>query len=135
MFSLTRPGCQLLPCSPPDLSVQSAWGGLGLPQSPGGVLSFTPPCAAGHWTALPPFGSGSPLSDPRQLPPPRAAGDHGMVGWEGTLQPIQCHPCHGHLPLSQAAPNPVQPGLGHCQGSRGSHSCSGHLCQDLPTSE
>ncbi|NXO27250.1 TFE2 factor, partial [Cisticola juncidis] len=26
---------------------------------------------------------------------------------------------------SQAAPSPVQPGLGHCQGSRGSHSCSG----------
>ncbi|NXI23460.1 KSR2 Kinase, partial [Sterrhoptilus dennistouni] len=39
------------------------------------------------------------------------------------------NPCHGqgHFPLSQAAPSPnVQPGLGHCQGSRGSHSCSGH---------
>ncbi|CAN8199119.1 unnamed protein product, partial [Coccothraustes coccothraustes] len=32
----------------------------------------------------------------------------------------------GHLPLSQAALSPTQPGLGHCQGSRGSPSCSGH---------
>uniref|UniRef100_A0A8D2QCU1 C2 domain-containing protein n=1 Tax=Zonotrichia albicollis TaxID=44394 RepID=A0A8D2QCU1_ZONAL len=33
----------------------------------------------------------------------------------------------GHLPLSQVDPSPsVQPGLGHCQGSRGSHSKSGN---------
>ena len=38
----------------------------------------------------------------------------------------------GHLPLSQAAPSPVQPGLGRCQGSRDSHSCSGYLCQPCP---
>ncbi|NXE00411.1 WASF3 protein, partial [Chaetorhynchus papuensis] len=60
---------------------------------------------------------------PAPPPPPP------WFGWEGTLKPIQCHPCHGqgHLPLSQAAPSPnVQPGLGHFQGSRGSHSFSGH---------
>uniref|UniRef100_A0A8U7NNU5 Uncharacterized protein n=5 Tax=Passeriformes TaxID=9126 RepID=A0A8U7NNU5_CORMO len=52
-------------------------------------------------------------------------------GWKG-LNPTQCHPCHGqgHLPLSQAAPSPVQPGLGHCQGPRGSHSFSGNPIQD-----
>lgn len=40
-------------------------------------------------------------------------------GLEGTLKIILCHPsCHrqGHLPLSQAAPRPIHPGLGHFQG-------------------
>ena len=32
----------------------------------------------------------------------------------------------GKFSTAQGAPNPIQPGLGHCQGSRGSHSCSGH---------
>jgi len=39
---------------------------------------------------------------------------------EGTLQIIQFQPpCHGqgHLPLDQVAQSPIQPGLGHCQGS------------------
>lgn len=55
-------------------------------------------------------------------------------GLEGTLKLTQHHPCHvqGHLPLPQA-PSPVQPGPGHRQGSRGSHSRSGHLRQGLPT--
>uniref|UniRef100_A0A8C3TPT0 Inositol 1,4,5-triphosphate receptor associated 2 n=1 Tax=Catharus ustulatus TaxID=91951 RepID=A0A8C3TPT0_CATUS len=37
-------------------------------------------------------------------------------------------PCHGqgHLLLSQVAQSPIQPGLEHCQGSRGRHSLSGH---------
>ncbi|XP_063262918.1 uncharacterized protein LOC134555346 [Prinia subflava] len=38
--------------------------------------------------------------------------------------PVPPLPRQGHLPLSQAAPS-VQPGLGHCQGSRGSHSSPG----------
>ncbi|NXR35207.1 GON4L protein, partial [Zosterops hypoxanthus] len=43
---------------------------------------------------------------------------------EENLKLIPSHPCHGqgHLPLSQAAPSPIQPGLGHFQGSRGSFS-------------
>ncbi|KAL2296101.1 hypothetical protein Nmel_017636, partial [Mimus melanotis] len=47
---------------------------------------------------------------------------HGFV-WAGRslenrlVPPL---PRQGHLPLSQAAPKPIQPGLGHCQGSRGS---------------
>uniref|UniRef100_A0A8C5JLA9 [histone H3]-lysine(9) N-methyltransferase n=1 Tax=Junco hyemalis TaxID=40217 RepID=A0A8C5JLA9_JUNHY len=32
----------------------------------------------------------------------------------------------GTPPTVPSAPSPAQPGLGHCQGSRGSHSCSGH---------
>jgi len=46
---------------------------------------------------------------------------------EGTLKIIWFqHPCHGqgHLPLDQAAPISIQPGLEHCQGG-GSHSFSG----------
>nr|XP_054493671.1 uncharacterized protein LOC129123364 [Agelaius phoeniceus] len=39
----------------------------------------------------------------------------------------------GTPPTVPGAPSPsVQPGLGHCQGSRGSPSCSGHLCQGCP---
>ncbi|KAF4800099.1 hypothetical protein TURU_048166 [Turdus rufiventris] len=58
------------------------------------------------------------------------SGHHGFV-WAGRDledHPVPPLPWQGHLPLS--SPN-VQPGLGHCQGSRGSHSCSGHPCQGL----
>ena len=57
----------------------------------------------------------------------RAGLKHGIMGWvAGTLKPIQSHPCHGqgHLPLSQGAPSPIQPGLGHLQGW-GSNLCQG----------
>ena len=39
------------------------------------------------------------------------------------LAPAPC-PGQGPLPPAQAAPSPIQPGLGHCQGW-GSHSSSG----------
>ncbi|CAN8218367.1 unnamed protein product, partial [Coccothraustes coccothraustes] len=54
--------------------------------------------------------------------------------WVG--RDLKSHPGRqGHLPRSQAAPSPIQPGLGPFQGSRDSPSCSGHLCQDLPPSQ
>ena len=55
-----------------------------------------------------------------------------LFGLEGNLQPIQCHPL-GHLPLSQAAPSPIQPGLEHFQGW-GNHSFSGHPVPGPPHS-
>ncbi|XP_032539363.1 uncharacterized protein LOC116784656 [Chiroxiphia lanceolata] len=48
----------------------------------------------------------------------------GMNGAWRSSNPTPCHG-QGHLPLAQVAPSPVQPGLGHFQGSRGSHSFSG----------
>uniref|UniRef100_A0A8U7NJP0 Uncharacterized protein n=1 Tax=Corvus moneduloides TaxID=1196302 RepID=A0A8U7NJP0_CORMO len=64
--------------------------------------------------------------DPRGIPE-----EQGKLGssraWAASLPPVPPLPWQGHLPLSQAAPSSnVQPGLGHCQGSRGSPSCSGH---------
>ncbi|NXI97007.1 IKZF4 protein, partial [Psophia crepitans] len=52
----------------------------------------------------------------------------GLVWVEGSSQPAQCHPLPraGTPPPAQAAQSPIQPGLGHCQGARGSHSFSGH---------
>lgn len=54
-------------------------------------------------------------------------------GSEGNLKPIQFYPCHGqgHLPLSQVPPSPIQPGLEHCQGSRGSNSFCGQPVMSL----
>ncbi|XP_053799712.1 protein DENND6B isoform X2 [Vidua chalybeata] len=56
-------------------------------------------------------------------------------GWEGTPEPLQCHPCHGrdtsHCPRLLQPQCPAWPVT--FQGSRGSPSCSGHLCQGLPT--
>uniref|UniRef100_A0A8C9NUI4 ADAM metallopeptidase with thrombospondin type 1 motif 14 n=1 Tax=Serinus canaria TaxID=9135 RepID=A0A8C9NUI4_SERCA len=53
--------------------------------------------------------------------------DHGIV-WAGRDLKTHCFStsCHGqpHLPLSQVAPSPIQPALGHCQGSRGIFSFS-----------
>ena len=50
----------------------------------------------------------------------------GLAGKGPQSPPIAPLPWQGHIPLSQLAARPVQPGLGHFQGSRGSHSCSGH---------
>uniref|UniRef100_A0A8D2QJY5 LIM zinc-binding domain-containing protein n=1 Tax=Zonotrichia albicollis TaxID=44394 RepID=A0A8D2QJY5_ZONAL len=54
--------------------------------------------------------------------------NHPRMAWGG--MDLRAHPVpwKGHLPLSQAAPSPAQPGLGHCQGSRGSPSCSVPSC-------
>lgn len=43
---------------------------------------------------------------------------HGMVWLGKELKIIPFHPCpgQGHLPLSQLAPIPVQPGFGYFQG-------------------
>lgn len=43
---------------------------------------------------------------------PAAAGSTQGFGVEGTLKISRCHG-QGHVPLSQVAPSPVQPGLGH----------------------
>lgn len=44
-------------------------------------------------------------------------------------------PCHdqGHFAPSQLSPSLIQPKFGHFQGSRGSHSCSGNVCQGPTT--
>ena len=45
-----------------------------------------------------------------------------QFGWEGTTKPP--------LPPAQAAPSPIQPGLGHCQGW-GTHSSWGQPAPGL----
>ena len=52
---------------------------------------------------------------------------------EGVLKFIQLLPLPWARTSSQGVPIPIQPGLGLCQGSRGSHSCSGHPVPALPT--
>uniref|UniRef100_A0A8C3EDE0 Uncharacterized protein n=1 Tax=Corvus moneduloides TaxID=1196302 RepID=A0A8C3EDE0_CORMO len=92
-------------------------------------LCQTFPCCNEHHGLFPSPPVPPPLA-PGQAPSSRV----GMESWNGLgqkgPQSSSCStPCHGqgHLPLSQVAPSPnVQPGLGHCQGSRGSPSCSGH---------
>ncbi|XP_064516070.1 ras-related protein Rab-15 isoform X2 [Pseudopipra pipra] len=53
------------------------------------------------------------------------AESHDLGFWKGG-RPVAT-PClgQGHLPPGQVASSPIQPGLGHSQGSRGSHSFSG----------
>ncbi|NXM63783.1 WASF1 protein, partial [Illadopsis cleaveri] len=114
-------------------------GGLAAPNPPEHVFR---PAAGSRQNSL------TRLQQPHAPPPPEAVlngprphlvKDYGSVivhihkilewvGLERTLKLTPFHPCHGqgHLPLSQAAPSPVQPGLGHCQGSRNNHSFSGH---------
>lgn len=69
---------------------------------------------------------GDPL--PECLLIPACPDNHGMV-WVGRDPKAHLIP----PPAMAAAPSLLQPGLGHFQGSRTSHSCSGHLCQRLPT--
>lgn len=52
----------------------------------------------------------------------------GWFGWEGSSKPIQCHMA-GTPPTVPGGSGPIQPGLGHCQGSRGSPSFPGSLVQ------
>ncbi|CAN8190906.1 unnamed protein product, partial [Coccothraustes coccothraustes] len=103
-------------------------------------------CAELGGTPRIPHGSPSPAHTPQQPHPGHpwqrcpnapgalaASGPTGIpeyqtgLGWKDLkAHAIPPLPWQGHLPLSQAAPSPVQPGLGHSQGSRGSHSFSGH---------
>ena len=66
------------------------------------------------------------------------ARDHGIMEWfrkEEITNPTQSPPAMaGTAPTVPGCSSPsVQPALGHCQGSRGSHSCSGHPVPALPT--
>ena len=59
----------------------------------------------------------------------------GQAGWDleqpGMMEGI---PSMAGTPLTvPGAPSSVQPGLGHFQGSRGSHSCSGHPVPGPPS--
>ncbi|XP_071309562.1 uncharacterized protein [Agelaius tricolor] len=94
------------------------------------VLSYFHPK---NGTVSPGRPSAGPPYTPRPLQRGIPSSEDSRIGWEGILELIQPHPCHGRD--TSHCPWVLQPGLGHCQGSRGSHSCSGKSIPPPPRQE